>query len=379
MGDAAGAAQQTLNERLKSRSWLVALNRCRKSALGDTIDKPSARLPANPAPSANAKKSVALNVSDILMRLQLGESQVSRTLSSKGDGVEVKIKGAGQVACSAGNSGPSTLVRGIRNGLHQKRRLAPNTQKEDSHHLPVQCREPRFRSTRLGWPSSKAKWVEVKIEGLGGRSMKRKTLARFGVYISIVLCCFMLRTGAIASAGPAAAPAAPAPVLSLEDAVVNAATALFTNGQLPPGMRKSMLSSILMTDTAGLNDRPISSRSALRNSSKRSSPFPILLHQRGAGEVADRIRRNTESDQRCDCNQGASRRILDLSQARGSSNPTRSVRGAARAKIDEVDVLRPLTFAENRVWADDAATAAYIEDLSGDKGGLFLIPLCGAD
>ena len=53
--------------------------------------------------------------------------------------VEVKIKGTGQVACSAGNSGASTLVRGFSNGVHQRLRLAANRQKENSHHLSVQC------------------------------------------------------------------------------------------------------------------------------------------------------------------------------------------------------------------------------------------------
>ena len=69
------AAEQTLNERLKEQKLARGFEPLQeKSASGDNIDKSSAQLPANPAPLANAKKSVALKCSDILMRLQLGES-----------------------------------------------------------------------------------------------------------------------------------------------------------------------------------------------------------------------------------------------------------------------------------------------------------------
>ena len=72
------AAEQTLNERLKEQKLVRGFEPLQeKSASGDNIDKSSAQLPANPAPLANAKKSVALKCSDILMRLQLGESSQS--------------------------------------------------------------------------------------------------------------------------------------------------------------------------------------------------------------------------------------------------------------------------------------------------------------
>ncbi|MGB7914122.1 MAG: hypothetical protein WCF79_02320, partial [Rhodomicrobium sp.] len=72
------AAEQTLNERLKEQKLARGFEPLQeKSASGDNIDKSSAQLPANPAPLANAKKSVALKCSDILMRLQLGESSQS--------------------------------------------------------------------------------------------------------------------------------------------------------------------------------------------------------------------------------------------------------------------------------------------------------------
>ena len=72
------AAEQTLNERLKEQKLAHDFEPLQeKSASGNTVDEPSARLPANAAPSANAKKSVALKCSDILMRLQLGESSQS--------------------------------------------------------------------------------------------------------------------------------------------------------------------------------------------------------------------------------------------------------------------------------------------------------------
>jgi hypothetical protein len=72
------AAEQTLNERLKEQKLAHDFELLQeKSASANTIDEPSAQLPANAIPQANAKKSVALNCSDILMRLQLGESSPS--------------------------------------------------------------------------------------------------------------------------------------------------------------------------------------------------------------------------------------------------------------------------------------------------------------
>jgi serine/threonine protein kinase len=72
------AAEQTLNERLKEQKLAHDFEPLQeKSASGNNIDEPSAQLPANPAPLANAKKSVALKCSDVLMRLQLGESSQS--------------------------------------------------------------------------------------------------------------------------------------------------------------------------------------------------------------------------------------------------------------------------------------------------------------
>jgi hypothetical protein len=75
------AAEQTLNERLKEQKLV---HDCEpppgKSAsvdIGDMIDEPSAQLPANAVPLVNAKKSAALRCSDILPRLELGESSQS--------------------------------------------------------------------------------------------------------------------------------------------------------------------------------------------------------------------------------------------------------------------------------------------------------------
>ena len=48
-----------------------------KSASGNNIDEPSAQPPAHAGPLASVKKSVALKCSDILSRLQLGESSRS--------------------------------------------------------------------------------------------------------------------------------------------------------------------------------------------------------------------------------------------------------------------------------------------------------------
>jgi hypothetical protein len=67
-----------LNERLKEQKLAHDFEPLQeKSASGNNIDEPSPQLPANAVPLANAKKSVALKCSDILMRLQLGESSQS--------------------------------------------------------------------------------------------------------------------------------------------------------------------------------------------------------------------------------------------------------------------------------------------------------------
>jgi hypothetical protein len=72
------AAEKTLNERLKEQKLT---HKCEplqeKSASGDNIDKPSSQLPANAVPLANAKKLAALQCSNLLSRLELGESDQS--------------------------------------------------------------------------------------------------------------------------------------------------------------------------------------------------------------------------------------------------------------------------------------------------------------
>ena len=71
------AAEQTLNERLKGQKLGPGFQPLqKKSASGSNRDEPSAQLPAA-IPQANAKKSAALKCSDILSRLQLGNSSQS--------------------------------------------------------------------------------------------------------------------------------------------------------------------------------------------------------------------------------------------------------------------------------------------------------------
>jgi hypothetical protein len=72
------AAEQTLNERLKERKLAHDCEPLQeKRASGNNIDEPSAQPPAHAGPLASVKKSVALKCSDILSRLQLGESSRS--------------------------------------------------------------------------------------------------------------------------------------------------------------------------------------------------------------------------------------------------------------------------------------------------------------
>ena len=69
------AAEQALNERLKEQKLVPDFEPLQAS--GDKTDEPPAQPPANAVLQANAKKSVALKCSDILSRLQLGESSQS--------------------------------------------------------------------------------------------------------------------------------------------------------------------------------------------------------------------------------------------------------------------------------------------------------------
>ena len=71
------AAEQTLNERLREQKLAHECQPPVKSASSTNIDEPSAQLPANAVPLANAKKLVALQCSNLLSRLELGESDQS--------------------------------------------------------------------------------------------------------------------------------------------------------------------------------------------------------------------------------------------------------------------------------------------------------------
>jgi hypothetical protein len=71
------AAEQTLNERLKEQKLARDFELLQEKSASGSIDEPSSQLPANAAPLANAKRLVALKCSNLLSRLQLGESDQS--------------------------------------------------------------------------------------------------------------------------------------------------------------------------------------------------------------------------------------------------------------------------------------------------------------
>ena len=71
------AAEQTLNERLKEQKLARDFELLQEKSASGRIDEPSSQLPANAVPLANAKKLVALKCSNLLSRLQLGESDQS--------------------------------------------------------------------------------------------------------------------------------------------------------------------------------------------------------------------------------------------------------------------------------------------------------------
>ena len=216
-------------------------------------------------------------------------------------------------------------------------------------------------------------WVEVKRKGLGDKSMKWKTLARFG-------CIHLLFFAALCSAraqspqpAPAAAPAAPAPVLSLEDAVVNAATALFTNAQLPPGDEKvDVVIDPLIDGYSGAQSTAthLIEKRIVELVKAKFPRFRILPFTKEALAKSPIVFVGTlRAINNATVTKGPRDaywiclRLADL-----KSNKIVS-RGAARAKIDEVDATPTLTFAESPVWADDAATAAYIKTCQETKVG----------
>lgn len=167
------------------------------------------------------------------------------------------------------------------------------------------------------------------------------------------------------SSAASPAPPAPPPILSFEDAVVAAAQALFSKAQLPPGDEKvDLVIDPLIDGVSGAQSaatRLIEARIvelvkakfprfrivAFTKEALAKSPIVFVGTIRAINNATIA---NGPRDAYWIC-----LRLADL-----KSNKIVS-RGAARAKLDEVDATPTAAFAESPVWAEDAATAAYIK------------------
>ena len=201
--------------------------------------------------------------------------------------------------------------------------------------------------------------------------MELKAFVRF-VCIKLLLLAALCSAQA-QSPQPAPAPAAPPPIVSFEDAVLNAATALFTNAQLPPGDEKvDLVIDPLIDGISGAQStatRLIEKRIVELVKAKfprfRIVPFtkealaksPIVF-MGTIQPINHVVITKLPRDAYWIC-----LKLADL-----KSNKIVS-KGGARAKIDEVDATPTTTFSESPVWADDAATVAYIKTCQDTKVG----------
>ena len=200
--------------------------------------------------------------------------------------------------------------------------------------------------------------------------MEWKAFARFGciqLLFLAALCSAQAQSPqpAPAPAAAARAPAAPPPILSFEDAVVNAAQALFSKAELPPGDEQvDLVIDPLIDGISGAQStatRLIEKRIVELVKAKfprfRIVPFTKEALAKSPIVFIGTIRaiNNATITKGPRDAYWVCLRLADL-----KSNKIVS-RGAARAKIDEVDATPTLTFSESPVWANDAATTAYIK------------------
>jgi len=201
--------------------------------------------------------------------------------------------------------------------------------------------------------------------------MRWNVFVKFGCVQLMVLAA--LCSAHAQSPQPAPAPAAPPPILSFDDAVLNAAQALFSKAQLPPGDEKvDLVIDPLIDGFSGAQStatRLIEKR-IVKLVNEKFPRFRIVPFTKEALAKSPIVFLGTiRAVNNATVTQGPRDaywiclRLADL-----KSNKIVS-RGAARAKADEVDATPTLTFSENPVWADDAATAAYIKTCQNTNVG----------
>ena len=169
------------------------------------------------------------------------------------------------------------------------------------------------------------------------------------------------------------APATPPPVVPFEDAVLNAAQALFSKAQLPPGDEKidlvidPLIDGISGAQSAAthLMERRIVELIQTKFPRFRVHPFTKEALAKSPVVLVGTIRAINNAGV---ANGPKDAYWICLKLADLASN--KIIAGAgSRGKMDGVDVTPTLAYADNPVWADDAATTAYVKTCQETKAG----------
>jgi outer membrane protein OmpA-like peptidoglycan-associated protein len=206
--------------------------------------------------------------------------------------------------------------------------------------------------------------------------MKWKAIVRLGC-INLIL---IAAASAAYSEAPPPAPGASVPpaVVPFDDAVLNAAQMLFSNAQLPPGDEKvDLVIDPLIDGISGAQSTAthLIERRVVELVQAKYPRFRILPFTKEALAKAPVVFIGTiRAINNATLTKGPRDAYwICLRLANLRSNKIIS-KGWARAKIEGVDVTPTLTFSDSPVWADDAATTAYIKACQETKTGDLLSP-----
>ena len=200
---------------------------------------------------------------------------------------------------------------------------------------------------------------------------------KWKIRVTLCLClsllAFSFPTDAQQPAAVSAAPAVPPPVVPFDEAILNAAQALFSKAQLQPGDEKiDLVIDPLIDGISGAQS------AATHLMEKRiieliQSKFPRFRVQPFTKEALAKSPVVLVGTIRAINNAGSADgpknaywiclRLADL-----HSNKIIASAGS-RGKMDGVDVTPTLAYTDNPVWADDAATTAYVKTCQDTKAG----------
>ena len=209
-------------------------------------------------------------------------------------------------------------------------------------------------------------------------------LGGVAIVAAAVFSPFCAQAQAPAASPPApaasAAPAAPAaPPVSFDAALLNAATALFSKALLPPGDDKIELVIDPLIDGVSGAQSAASHLMEKRLTELAQKSYPRFKVQPFNTETLERapvvlVGTFTAINNAGEANgaRDAYRICLALADLRSK---TIISKGFAKALPEGVDATPTPSFADNPVWAEDAATVAYIKTCQGTKAGDPLNPL----